>query len=234
MKTVLITGTSSGIGYATSCLLLDRGYTVIGITRTKAMLENGNYIEYLCDLKDTESYLPAIKDILSKYTVDVLINNAGCAYYGLFENIPPARLHEMIAVNLEAPMVITGQFLPSFKKNGGTVINISSMTAKSSTNTHGVAYGATKAALTSFGTSLFAEARKHGVKVVNIHPEMTDTDLYRNADFMADDTPMCALTPEDVASQIIYCIEAPEDLNIGDISITPQLHRIKKKEAPHD
>lgn len=78
-------------------------------------------------------------------------------------------------------MIITNLLLRDLKKNKGTIINISSITAEK-TNPHGCAYGATKAGLTSFSHSLFEEARKYGVRVVNLEPDMTDTNLYRNAD----------------------------------------------------
>ena len=77
-------------------------------------------------------------------------------------------------------MIITNLLLRDLKKNKGTIINISSITAGKA-NPHGCAYGATKAGLTSFSHSLFEEARKYGVRVVNLEPDMTDTKLYRNA-----------------------------------------------------
>ena len=102
------------------------------------------------------------------------------------------------------------------------------MTAQKS-NPHGCAYGATKAGLTSFSHSLFDEARKYGVRVINIEPDMTDTNLYRNADFTADDDEMARLTANDVAETVLFAVNQREGMVVSDITVKPQFHRIKKK-----
>mgnify|MGYP002626811941 CR=1 FL=1 len=102
--------------------------------------------------------------IKKKEDISVLINCAGVAYYGLFEEIKIENIQEMVRTNLEVPMILTRLLLRDLKKNKGFLINISSVTALSS-NPHGIAYGATKAGLSSFSKSLFDEARKYGIKV---------------------------------------------------------------------
>lgn len=86
----------------------------------------------------------------------------------------PCELRSTVDLN---PAIITDA-----EKNGGYIINISSVTAKQP-SPHGCAYAATKAGLASFSSSLFDEARKYGVKVTAVYPDMTETNLYRNADF---------------------------------------------------
>lgn len=125
-------------------------------------------------------------------------------------------------------MIITNLLLRDLKKNKGTIINISSITAEK-TNPHGCAYGATKAGLTSFSHSLFEEVRKYGVRVVNIEPDMTDTKLYRNADFTVDENEAARLQPKEVADAVLYVLEQREGLVMTDITIRPQLHRIARK-----
>ena len=177
MKKVIVTGASSGIGEAIASALVGAGHEVYGIGRkydkSSRLLENPLFYPHVCDLKrhtDVEKEIKLIKEEADD--IDILVNCAGAGYFGPHEQINPDRLHEMVAVNVEAPMIIAGLLLRDMKKNGGMIINISSVTAKKS-NTYGCAYGATKAALTSFGESLFDETRKYGVKVVNIHPDMT-------------------------------------------------------------
>ena len=104
-------------------------------------------------------------------------------------------------------MIITNLLLRDLKKNKGTIINISSITAEK-TNPHGCAYGATKAGLTSFSHSLFEEARKYGVRVVNLEPDMTDTNLYRNADFTVDENEAARIQPNEVADAVLLCFGA--------------------------
>ena len=102
------------------------------------------------------------------------------------------------------------------------------MTATKS-NTHGCVYGATKAGLTSFSHSLFDEVRKTGIKVINIQPDMTKTNLYRNADFTDDEDMLACLEPKEVADIIKYIIGCRDGLVISDVTLKPQFHRIKRK-----
>ena len=75
----------------------------------------------------------------------------------------------------------------------------------------------------------FDEARKYGVRVINIEPDMTDTNLYRNADFTADDDEMARLTAKDVAETVLFAVNQREGMVVSDITVKPQFHRIKKK-----
>lgn len=234
MKTVLITGCSKGIGYETAKQLLNKGYFVIGISRSSAHIDNDNYVEFLQDLAKLADTKKLILEIQKKYHIDILINNAGVAYYGPFETISTEKIHEMVTVNLEVPMLITSLLIRDLRKTNGTVVNISSHTAKSSNNTYGVTYGATKSGLTSFGESLFFENRKHNVRIINIHPDMTDTALYRNADFTVDTSGGASLSPNDVAMQIVNALELPEGVVVNDITVLPQYHKILRKVTKND
>ncbi len=229
MKTVLITGTSHGIGKETALTLLAQGYIVTGISRTKSDITNDNFTELLIDLCDTKNLSNKIKELVKNNSYDILINNAGVGYYGPHETLSPEKIHEMVTVNLEVPLIISSIMLPQLKANKGMIIDISSITAKKSCNTHGVAYGATKAGLTSFGTSLFEEVRKSGLRIVTIHPDMTSTNLYRNADFEASDEAGCYLSPSDVADAVLYAVNSNASMNISDITLSPQYHRISRK-----
>lgn len=225
MKTALITGTSSGIGYEIAQIFLKKGYRVIGLSRTTTDIRHENFsdcIINLTNLRDTEEL---INKLVKEHDISILVNNAGIGYYGLAEEINTAKLHEMITVNLEIPVLITSLLLRSFKKNHGVIINISSVTAHKS-NPHGAAYGATKAGLSGFSDSIFDEARKHGVRVITIEPDMTDTNLYRHANFSASPEEGCHLKPSDVANAVDYAISSG---CVTHITLKPQFHRIARK-----
>ena len=224
MKTAIITGASSGIGKAIALSLCKMGYKIYGIGRTFNEYIPG-VTQITLDLLDTKALETTINNIKKKEDISVLINCAGVAYYGLFEEIKIENIQEMVRTNLEVPMILTRLLLRDLKKNKGFLINISSVTALSS-NPHGVAYGATKAGLSSFSKSLFDEARKYGIKVCDIRPDMTDTNLYRNANFSCDKT--ACLVPEDVANAIKFILNSRDDIVVNEITLKPQLHRIKK------
>ena len=214
--TAVVTGSTSGIGKAVADMLESRGMTVIRADRSVA------------DLRDIDSITKAYGQIAKTHKPAILVNAAGCAYYGLHENITPKQIKEMCDVNLTSPLIITNLLLPSIREQKGTIINISSVSAVN-VNTHGAAYGATKAGLDSFGRSLWAEIRKHGVRVVNIRPDMTRTDLYRNADFEASNDEGAALDAEDVAEAVADVLDMEPGRVITEMTITPQYQRIQKK-----
>ena len=241
MKRVLLTGASSGIGLAMLKELIKKDYYVYGIGRdfSSALADTGKLTDdkfrlISMDLTDTVRLPQLVKDILNDGPVDILINNAGAAYYGNHETISAENITEMVTTNLTVPMILSKLVLPAMKQKGsGMIVNISSVTAKSNNNTHGCAYGATKAGLSSFGMSLFEEARKSGVKVMNIHPDLTDTALYRNADFLPGEDNDAHLEAEEIAKMTVDSIDEMyriPGLNISDITLRPQKNVIQKKQ----
>lgn len=232
--TAIVTGASSGIGYAVCKRLSALGYEVFGFGRDfkKIVWEEENVHPIVCDVLNTDKLCACVKQIMGQNPVHILINNAGVGYYGLHEELSPDKIKKLVRTNLEAPMILTQLLLRHLKRNAGYIINISSVTATQS-NPHGCAYGATKAGLASFSHSLFDEARKYGVKVVTIFPDMTQTNLYRNADFQEGDETESYLLPEDVAATVEWILGQRKGVIITDISLKPQIHRIKRKVYTH-
>ena len=230
-KTAIVTGASSGIGYAISKTLSTLGYELYGFGRNFKntdwnTMDNAHPI--VCDILDTDRLCAELKQITAQNQVHVLVNNAGVGYYGLHEELNPDKIKKLVRTNLEAPMILTQQLLRPLKKTAGYIINISSVTAEQS-NPHGCAYGATKAGLASFSHSLFDEARKYGVKVVTISPDMTQTNLYRNADFREGDETESYLLPDDVGKAVEWILSQREGVIVTNITLKPQIHRIKRK-----
>lgn len=231
-KTVILTGASSGIGLAIGLRLATEGYKVFGIGRTfdPDISYPKDFHRLSCDITDTgelKKTLQIIRAQIAEPAPDILIHSAGVGFYGLQETLEPEDIQTLIRTNLEAPILITTEYLGFMKqRKSGHIIFLSSVTAKKS-NTYGCAYGATKAGLLSFANSLFDEVRKNGIKVTTLLPDMTQTNLYRNADFTADET--ACLFPKDVADTISYILSCGEHLNVTELTIQPQKHRIQKK-----
>lgn len=232
MKTVLLTGASSGIGLATGLKLTLEGYQVFGIGRCfdDTISYPGNFHRFICDVTDSDAVYRLLKQLKEEFhciSPDIVILNAGVGYYGLHETLTGEDIRALVRTNVEAPMLLTSHVLPFMKQRcSGQFIFVSSVTSRKS-NTYGCAYGATKAALLSFANSLFDEVRKHNIKVTTLLPDMTQTNLYRNADFTAEEE--ACLFADDIADMISYVLSAKEHLNLTEITVQPQKHRIKKK-----
>lgn len=244
MKSAVVTGASSGIGAAVCRRLLAAGWQVYGIGRDFSkqpkLCASANFFCEVCDLREYSETERTARSIIKKVKasladkedgnegIELLVNCAGVGYFGPHEQLAPKMFHEMVTVNLEAPMILTGSFLRDMKKRGGTIVNVSSVTAKKS-NAHGCAYGATKAGLTSLGESLFDEARKYGVRVMNIHPDMTASAFYRNADFCQGEEEDTFLEAEEVADCVMDILAVRKGAVVTDFTIRPQRHRIRRK-----
>lgn len=236
MNSAIVTGASSGIGLSITKVLLKLNYKVYGFGRDFSKCDDilskistkENFIPISCDLMNTSLLCEKIKEINRNESIKILVNNAGVGYFGPHEELNPNKIHEIVTVNLEVPLMLTQLLLRQLKKTQGYIINISSIEAKKS-SVYGCAYGATKAGLTHFSESLFDETRKYGVKVVTIHPDMTHTDFYRNANFKEAEDYDTYITPDEVAQAINMVLLQRDGLVCTDITLRPQKHKIMRK-----
>lgn len=224
MKTAIVTGASSGIGKAIAEVLVKNGYEVYGIGRN--FTEDVRFHAIVCDLLDEKQYQAMMLSLPKE--IDVLVNNAGCAYYGMHETISDARIHEMIKLNLEITERMSQHYIRALRLRQGLMINVASITG-THPSPHAACYASTKAAMISFSNSIFEENRKHGVKVTCLIPDMTETNLYRNADFKADENDGCCLYPMDIANVVEQILSQRNGIVAKEIIIQPQFHRIQKK-----
>lgn len=229
MKNAVVTGATSGIGLAVTEKLLEMGYTVYGIGRNfDKLVSSDKFKKIVCDLTKVFEIERTIKEIKKEAEIELLINCAGVGYFGPHEEINVNKIHNMVALNLEAPLVLAQLFLRDLKKIRGTIINISSITAKKS-STYGCVYSATKAGLSHFSKGLFDEVRKTGVKVITIHPDITKTSFYDHLDFCQGDDENSYITPECVAEAVEMVLSQREGTVVTDITLQPQKHLINKK-----
>lgn len=247
-KLAIVTGASGGIGYAISEKLSEMGYKVYGIGRDFEKLSN-EQVNQLADALPEKGKLPdkgdlpfvpvkldlrdnqAVRDFCRSFQEnkpEILVHSAGVAYYGFHESLNQDKISEMMKVNLETPLFLSQFFLRDIKEKRGHIFFISSVTALHE-NSYGAAYGATKAGLLSFARSLFAENRKSGLKVHSILPDMTDTNLYRNADFTIGENSASFLLPSDVASAVETILKQRDGVVLGEVHLRPQVFQITRK-----
>lgn len=230
MKNILLTGATSGIGLAISKKMLELGYRVYGVGRdfTKVDIDSENFHPIVCDLVKYQNIEDMIKKLKKDVEIDILINCAGVGYFGPHEEINPTKIHKLVALNLEAPMILTQLLLRDLKKREGWIINISSITATKA-STYGCAYSATKAGLVHFAKGLFDEVRKTGVKVVSILPDITKTPFYDELNFREGEDESSYILPECVADTVENILSQRKGTVITEVILQPQRHQIKRK-----
>jgi len=237
MKTILITGATSGIGKATAELLAKQGNRIIICGRRSEVLEAvkselSQYTEVfslLFDVRNLEEVEAAI-DLLPENwkEIDVLINNAGNAH-GL-DPLSAGKTDDwdsMIDGNVKGLLYVSKMIIPIMKtKNLGHIVNISSVAARQ-TYANGVVYCATKKAIDVISEGMRLELTEFGIKVTNIQPGAVETD-FSLVRFKGDSEKAStvyagydALKAEDIADAIAYCVNAPKHVTVSDMTIYP-------------
>jgi uncharacterized protein len=188
-KTALITGASSGIGAAFARALAKQGTNLILVARSEDKLRDlattlTNQYPIRADVLSADLSRPEARQELFAATqqlahpIDILINNAGFATYGSFDNLDPEREQQEILLNVAAVVDLTHRFLPAMLvRHSGSIINVASTAAFQPTPYMAV-YGASKAFVLSFSEALWAEYRSKGIRVLALCPGPTSTDFF--------------------------------------------------------
>lgn len=183
MKTVFITGTSTGIGREAVKMFQSKGWNVIATMRNpqteKEFLKLKNVKILQCDVTDSESIKKAVEDGIKEFkNIDVLVNNAGYYTIGPFEAATYDQIKRQIDTNLFGLIEVTKEFLPYFRKQrSGTIINVSSIAGNISIPLQTL-YHATKWGVEGFSESLQYELRQFNIRVKIIQPGVVNTDFY--------------------------------------------------------
>lgn len=181
MKTVLITGCSSGFGLETAGLFLDRGWKVVATMRNaqEGILPASDNLRLLpLDVTDPASIARAAEEA---GPVDVLVNNAGIGLLGPLEAIPMATIREIFETNTFGTMALTRAMLPMFREQGsGAIVNVTSSVTLKTLPLLSV-YTASKAAVESFSACLALELEPFGIGVKLVLPGRSPTRFAENA-----------------------------------------------------
>lgn len=197
MKTILITGASSGFGrLLTEHLSAESKYNIVASMRNtngsnstvKSKLEKLPGVEVVeLDVTDEEQINETIAQVLQKYeSIDILINNAGVFGGGLLEAHSIAQVQRLFDINVYAPLRLMKAVLPSMRtQRDGLIINVSSMLGFFSVPLNAV-YCASKFALEALVTGSYSELIQTGVENILIEPGSFPTELYQKAGVKAD------------------------------------------------
>lgn len=196
MQSVVITGASTGIGWTTAKLLLDRGFRVFGSVRKQAdadRLRNqfgANFTPLLFDVSDEAAVLAAAREVraaLHGETLTGLVNNAGIAVAGPVLELSADEFRRQMDVNVIGPIIATQAFGPllgsdpSLKGPKGRIVMISSVAGRNG-NPLMAAYSASKHAIEGLSESLRREMMLFGIDVIIIAPGAVKTPIWGKAE----------------------------------------------------
>lgn len=187
-KTVLVTGSSRGIGKTIAFAFANKGCNIIlnASQSSEELLKSQDELKelgfysysYLADVSDYESCKEMFNAINNIYgNVDILINNAGISHLGLFTEMQPDDWNKLIDINIKSVFNCTHLALPKMiSKKSGTIINISSIWGDRGASCEAV-YSATKGAVNSFTKAMAKETGPSGIRFNAISAGVIDTKM---------------------------------------------------------
>lgn len=235
MKNVLITGASGGIGRAAAVAFAAKGYQVAihyrsdieGAEKTRQRCKNagkGRIFVFQADIsKETDVSYMFDRIQAEMGSLDILINNAGIADFGLVQDMSEEDWDRLFAVNCKGVFFCSRAAVPMMlKKKTGSIVNIGSMWGERGASCE-TAYSASKAAVSGFTKALAKELAPSGIRVNCVAPGLIDTGMNRRLTreelvSFAEDTPLGRIgTPEEVAKAIVFLAEEDSSFITGQV-----------------
>ena len=223
MKRYLITGASRGIGRAIAkklaapeVALLLHGRDAAALAETCREVEKDcskvtKLIHDLATIRGVNHLIAAV----GQEPIDLLVNNAGITVVKPFTEITLDEWQQTIAVNLTAPFFLMQHFAPRMPP-GSSIVNILSIAAKRAFANWGV-YCASKFGLDGLSSAIREELRTRRVRVLNIYPAATDTDIWKA---VQGEWPLDRMVPAaDVANAVAYAISQPPAVSVENIML---------------
>ena len=195
MQSIVITGSSTGIGFAASQLFIERGWRVFGSVRNETDANRlqrtlgSRFVPLIFDVTDSQGIRQAanlVRDQLNGAVLNGLVNNAGIAVSGPLQLVPMDQMRMQLEVNVLGLLEVTQSFLPllgatmNHTGKAGRIINISSVSGLFVTPFMGP-YCASKFAVEAMTDAMRRELILYGIKVIAIEPGPIQTEIWRKA-----------------------------------------------------
>lgn len=239
-KVALITGASSGIGYATALKLAEAGVKVgLAARRTEKLEElkkiiqekGGEAIVLEMDVTNANNVTEKVAELLTAFGhIDILFNNAGIMPVSNIDAFKVTEWNAMVDINIKGVLNVTAAVLPHMiTQKSGHIFNTSSIAGRKVFGPGYTVYSATKFFVSSFSEGLRMEVGKaHNIRVTSIQPgavlselpEQTSDEATKQALFEHRNA-IQFLKPEDIGNAVLYAATAPETVNVAEIFILP-------------
>jgi len=217
-KTILITGTTSGVGAKIAYDYIEKGWNVIGFARGESIFQFPNYKHFQVDV--TSCY--EMYDIFEQIgNIDILVNNAAVFKMKSFSDTTLDEIDDMIDINLKGAMYVTKFALQKMEK-GSRIFFINSVAGLEELENQS-AYCASKHGLTGFAGVLGEELRSRGIKVTSIHPGGIDTPLWsRDIPYPCGDVSK-AISPIELVKVIDFVYNSQFNIEYKTIKMFPDI-----------
>ena len=222
-KVFLITGASSGIGEATATAAAKQGFRLVLAARRKSRLDDlceqlGGQAQAMavkCDVTRWEDQQEMVGQAIDQFgRIDVVLANAGIYHTGGgFAEGNPERWHDMVMTNVFGAALTVRATLAALKKTKGHLLLLGSAAGRRPIA--GSMYGATKWAVTGMGYNLREELRGTGIRVTNVEPGVTNTEI-----FGGEHRPK-AMEAQDVADAIVFAVQQHPRVDLHEILMYP-------------
>ncbi|MDX6409175.1 MAG: meso-butanediol dehydrogenase / (S,S)-butanediol dehydrogenase / diacetyl reductase [Gaiellaceae bacterium] len=198
-KAALVTGGSSGIGFAIASMLRENGFALTLAARTRTKVEVAAEAlgahPVAADVANADDCRRLVDEHRQQHgRLDVLVNSAGVGIAGSIDELDTKHIDLQLNVNLRGTMLVTAAALPLLRESGGLIVNLASI-AGTIPSPQLPVYGASKAAVIQFTNTLNRGEEKHGIRATAISPGFVDTPMAQWAPIPTDEM----IRPEDCA-----------------------------------
>ena len=219
MRSALVTGGSSGLGFALARMLRAEGYELTLVARRPEPLEEAatelGAFSVAANLGDADECVRVVAAHAERYRgMNVLVNSAGIGIGGNIAALDTKKIALQLDVNLLGTLVVTREALPLLRAARGHVVTLASIAG--TIPTPGLAvYGATKAALIAFTNSLNREEAEHGVRATAISPGFVATRMTERSGIPVEEQ----IQPEDIADLVRAVLHLSPNARVPNIVI---------------
>jgi NADP-dependent 3-hydroxy acid dehydrogenase YdfG len=230
-QVVVVTGGATGIGLALANAFADRGARVVIGSRRQSAIDDavgqsqGKLKGHTLDVanrQDVNNFMAWVAKEVGD--VDILINAAGINIKDrTMANMTPENWDQVMQINATGAYNCIQAVLPSMRvRKSGFIINISSVTGKRAIALGGVAYAASKFAMTALGTCVANEVGVEGIRVTNVYPGEVDTPILEQRPVpVSEEHRKAILRPEDIAHVVVCLADTPTRVHVPEIVIKP-------------
>jgi NADP-dependent 3-hydroxy acid dehydrogenase YdfG len=235
-RTILLTGSSSGIGAAIRDRLLDDGHCVLGVARrADAFSDSARYHPLVLDLGRLDTVYDALRSFVAGFDgIDAVISNAGQPVFGNLEQLSVEVIRRAVDTNLTSHLLVVRALLPELKRHAPSDVIVMGSESALRGGKRGTVYSAAKFGLRGFAQALRAECAASDVRVTLINPGMVRTPFFDDLDFGPGEDSENAIEPSDVAAAVSMVLGARPGTVFDEISLSPLKKVVRSKRPPAD